>query len=77
MYFGLKKKKKKGLILNFIDVHWPELLKLGFCIEFITPIVKAKKGKEVKSFYTLPEYEAWKVFREIDFFVLLSSKRVI
>jgi hypothetical protein len=37
------------------------LLKLGFCIEFITPIVKAKKGKEVKAFYTLPEYEAWKV----------------
>ncbi len=50
----------KGLVLNMIDVHWPELLKLGFAVEFITPIVKARKGKEVKSFYTLPEYEAWK-----------------
>jgi DNA topoisomerase-2 len=50
----------KGLVLNFIDVHWPELLRLGFCIEFITPIIKAKKGKQSISFYTLPEYETWK-----------------
>jgi hypothetical protein len=41
-------------------VHWPELLKLGFCIEFITPIVKARKGKEIKSFFTLSEYDTWK-----------------
>ncbi|GKB08597.1 DNA topoisomerase 2 [Tanacetum coccineum] len=31
-------------------------------LEFITPIVKAtnKKTKKVLSFYTMPEYEAWK-----------------
>lgn len=31
-------------------------------LEFITPIVKAtnKKTKNVISFYTMPEYEAWK-----------------
>ena len=27
--------------------------------QFITPILKASKGKEVKSFYTIPEYEKW------------------
>jgi hypothetical protein len=32
----------------------------GFLVEFITPIVKALKGKQSLSFYTLPEYEAWK-----------------
>ncbi len=47
----------KGLVLNFINFNWPELLKLGFMVEFITPIVKARKGKETLSFYNLPEYE--------------------
>lgn len=28
--------------------------------EFITPIVKASKGKKEEVFYTMPEYEAWK-----------------
>lgn len=28
--------------------------------EFITPIVKATKGKEELSFYSLPEFEEWK-----------------
>lgn len=27
---------------------------------FITPIVKATKGKQSKTFFTLPEYEEWK-----------------
>ena len=28
--------------------------------QFITPIVKATKGKQTKTFFTLPEYENWK-----------------
>lgn len=28
--------------------------------EFITPIVKATKGKEELPFYSLPEFEEWK-----------------
>lgn len=28
--------------------------------EFITPIIKATKGKEEISFYSLPEFEEWK-----------------
>ncbi|KAH7306210.1 hypothetical protein KP509_22G002000 [Ceratopteris richardii] len=52
----------KGLLINFIHSFWPSLLKIpSFLLEFITPIVKAthKNGK-VLSFYTMPEYEAWK-----------------
>ncbi|KAJ3273863.1 DNA topoisomerase 2 [Terramyces sp. JEL0728] len=55
----------KGLIINFFDHFWPSLLKIpGFLLEFITPIVKASKGKGNQkreiSFFTIPEYEAWK-----------------
>ena len=31
----------------------------GFLQQFITPIVKATKGKKVKTFFNLPEYEQW------------------
>jgi len=51
----------KGLIINFIHHFWPSLLKIpGFMREFITPIVKAKKGGQIETFFTLPEYENWK-----------------
>ncbi|CAG9330918.1 unnamed protein product [Blepharisma stoltei] len=50
----------KGLIINLIHFFWPGLLKTtGFVKEFITPIVKATKGHDSISFYTLHEYEAW------------------
>ncbi|KAI7839009.1 hypothetical protein COHA_007248 [Chlorella ohadii] len=51
----------KGLLMNYFHHFYPSLLKLpGFLVEFITPIIKATKGKESISFYTLPEYEEWK-----------------
>lgn len=51
----------KGLLINFLHHFWPSLLKIpDFVVEFITPIVKATKGKQAKIFYTMPEYEAWK-----------------
>lgn len=50
----------KGLLINFIHHNWPSLLRLPFLEEFITPIVKATKGKDEKSFYSLPEFEEWK-----------------
>lgn len=47
----------KGLVINFFDYFWPSLLKIdGFLQEFITPIVKCRKGKESKVFFTIPEY---------------------
>lgn len=51
----------KGLIMNFLHHFYPSLLKIpGFLIEFITPIIKATKGKESISFFTMPEYENWR-----------------
>jgi len=51
----------KGLVINFLHVYWPELLQHnGFLQEFVTPIVKATKGKKEIPFFTLPEYEAWR-----------------
>jgi len=50
----------KGLIINLIGFYWPDLLKhYGFVTEFITPIVKAKKGSSVQPFYTIPEFNEW------------------
>ncbi|KDD76869.1 subunit A of DNA gyrase/topoisomerase IV, partial [Helicosporidium sp. ATCC 50920] len=50
----------KGLIMNYLHTFYPSLLKLpGFLVEFVTPIIKATKGREQISFYTVPEYEAW------------------
>jgi DNA topoisomerase-2 len=55
----------KGLLINLVQHWWPSLImKDGFLKEFVTPIVKVSKshGKEVEeiSFFTIPEYEAWK-----------------
>ncbi|GLC56369.1 hypothetical protein PLESTB_001097300 [Pleodorina starrii] len=51
----------KGLIMNFMHSFFPSLLRIpGFMLEFITPIVKARRGGVTKVFYSMPEYEAWK-----------------
>jgi len=54
----------KGLLINFFHYWWPALLKAnkGFVKEFVTPIVKCSKigGGDVKVFFTLNEFEAWK-----------------
>ncbi|KHJ48124.1 DNA gyrase/topoisomerase IV, A subunit [Trichuris suis] len=51
----------KGLLINFIHHNWPSLIRHNFVEEFITPIVKVTKGKEEKAFFSLPEYEKWKM----------------
>ncbi|WIA35043.1 hypothetical protein OEZ86_003534 [Tetradesmus obliquus] len=51
----------KGLIMNFMHTFYPSLLKVpGFLVEFITPIIKVRKGNRTQTFYTMPEYEAWR-----------------
>jgi len=43
----------KGLLINFIHHFWPSLMYMnGFLKEFVTPLLKATKGNEVKSFFT-------------------------
>ncbi|VDM54549.1 unnamed protein product [Angiostrongylus costaricensis] len=50
----------KGLVINFIHHNWPSLIQRNFVEEFITPIVKATKGKEELSFFSIPEYNEWR-----------------
>ena len=49
----------KGLILNMIHAFWPSLLKLGFVVSMVTPIIKATKGSQFKSFYTDSAFRVW------------------
>ncbi|KAK3997391.1 putative DNA topoisomerase 2, partial [Cladorrhinum sp. PSN332] len=57
----------KGLLINFLEVQFPSLLRIpDFFQQFITPVVKVwqgsnqKKPQKLKSFFNLVEYEAWK-----------------
>ncbi len=49
----------KGLILNMIHYFWPSLLNLKFVVSMVTPIIKATKGSETKSFYTDSTFRQW------------------
>uniref|UniRef100_H2UY95 DNA topoisomerase 2 n=1 Tax=Takifugu rubripes TaxID=31033 RepID=H2UY95_TAKRU len=49
-----------GLLINFIHHNWPSLLRHNFIEEFITPIIKASHKKSQLSFYSIPEFNAWK-----------------
>ena len=49
----------KGLIMNLFHHMWPSLLELGYITSMITPIVKVSLKKQIKSFYTLTEYNDW------------------
>lgn len=57
----------KGLLINFLEVQFPSLLRIeDFFQEFITPVVKVwqgnnpKKPQNLKMFFNMPQYEAWK-----------------
>ena len=55
----------KGLFMNFVHCTWPSLLqRQNFITSLSTPIVKAFKGKHVKIFYNLSEYDNWKELDE-------------
>lgn len=49
----------KGLLINLFDHFWPELLKMDFLYEFITPILKVTKSNKDKFFYKLSDYNKW------------------
>jgi DNA topoisomerase II len=51
----------RGLLINLFHELWHELIAIpGFLTYMATPIVKAKKGKESKVFYSQVEYEDWR-----------------
>ena len=50
----------KGLLINMFHSEWSTLLtNTDFIDTMVTPIVKARKGKSIKSFYTLSDYNKW------------------
>ncbi len=50
----------KGLVLNLFHYFFPNLLaRPGFLSEFITPMLKARRGKEEKVFFGMEEFRAW------------------
>ena len=51
----------KGLIMNIFHHMWPSLIKLGFIISMITPIIKVTLNKRINSFYNLTDYNKWKL----------------
>merc|ERR1712146_196637 len=51
----------KGLLINFLHYMWPSLVKLNlFIYSLATPIVKVSKGKSIRTFYNITDYENWK-----------------
>ena len=49
----------KGLILAMFYKFWPNLITDGFLWVFVTPLVKAKKGKIVHQFFDQSAFEKW------------------
>jgi len=51
----------KGLCINMFHSEWPSLVKIPGFISFMnTPILRAKKGSQMKLFYNDGEYNRWK-----------------
>jgi DNA topoisomerase-2 len=42
-----------------IHYFWPSLLKLNFVVSMVTPIIKATKASQTKSFYTDSAFRTW------------------
>ena len=50
----------KGLLMNFLHHYVPELVKNHSFVQCLqTPIVKARKGTELREFYSLPRFMEW------------------
>lgn len=49
----------KGLLMNLFHTEWPELLKIGFLCSLATPLLKAMRRNDTRSFYNQAEFDAW------------------
>lgn len=50
----------KGLLFNLFEKLWPSLFHMdGFLQGMLTPVVKARKGKTTKNFYSVKDYIQW------------------
>jgi len=51
----------KGLLFNLFNTLFPSLIKIdGFMCSMLTPIIKATKGTQIISFYSISDYKQWK-----------------
>jgi DNA gyrase/topoisomerase IV subunit B len=48
-----------SLLINFFDKFWPELFDQNRIYKVLTPLVVAKKSKEILYFYSNEEYSNW------------------
>jgi DNA topoisomerase-2 len=48
-----------ALLINFFNRYWPELFDQGRIYKVLTPLVVAKKSKEILYFYSNDEYNTW------------------
>ena len=56
----------KGLIINMFESEWPSLAAIpGFLGFMNTPILKARKGSEERSFYNDGEWESWRTSHDL------------
>ena len=56
----------KGLTLNMFHSQWKQLVEIPNLFGYMnTPILKATKGKKVKSFYNESDYEKWKAANKV------------
>uniref|UniRef100_A0A6C0D7B9 DNA topoisomerase (ATP-hydrolyzing) n=1 Tax=viral metagenome TaxID=1070528 RepID=A0A6C0D7B9_9ZZZZ len=51
----------KGLLMNLFHTEWPTLMKSGFLCSLLTPLLKATRRGITVSFYTIQEFETWKL----------------
>ncbi|KAF5277444.1 hypothetical protein FQA39_LY06257 [Lamprigera yunnana] len=66
----------KGLLINFIHHNWSELLQQNFLKEFIIPILKATKRDEVLTSYSIPAFEEWKDFVNLELVLFSNADNV-
>jgi DNA topoisomerase-2 len=50
----------KGLLMNLFHTEWPTLMKIGFICSLMTPLLKATRRNETRSFYSQPEFDTWR-----------------
>jgi DNA topoisomerase-2 len=48
-----------GLLLNFFHKFWPEMFEMGLIIKYLSPIVIATRGKEIKRFYKVEDMKGF------------------
>jgi len=50
----------KGLLMNLFHTEWPTLMKIGFICSLATPLLKATRRSDTRSFYSQAEFDSWR-----------------